>query len=142
MKDSDWILYMFGLKGKEHDRKKKIQNQRSDADNEGKSGKDQDGSLEKTTLDKQQPKGINEEAATLGATEDIAENAEKGVSSGSKSVHESVDEPANEDVGTSCQLNDCVESPSDANRQRLANEDVGTSPQQNDVAQAKRQKME
>ncbi|XP_009620006.1 uncharacterized protein LOC142172381 [Nicotiana tabacum] len=142
MKDSDWILYMFGLKGKEHDRKKKIQNQRSDVENEGKSRKDQDGSFEETVFAKEQPKDTDEEAATPRATKDITENAGKGVSSGSKSVDESADEPANEDVGTSCQLNDCAQSPSDAKRQRLANEDVGTSPQQNDVGQAKRQKME
>ncbi|XP_009803192.1 uncharacterized protein [Nicotiana sylvestris] len=130
MKDSDWVLYTWNELQKEEARKKMIKNQRSVVDNEVKTLNDQNGSFEKTTLDKQQPKGINEEASALGETKDnVIENAGKGVSSESKSVHESADEPANEDVGTSLQL-------------KLANEDVGTSPQQNDVAQAKKQKME
>ncbi|MCD7472554.1 hypothetical protein HAX54_013824 [Datura stramonium] len=50
---------------------------------------------------------------------DEEEAAKSGVSSGPKSVHEFVDEPVKEDVGTSRQQNHVVQSPSKAKQQKM-----------------------
>ncbi|KAG5631810.1 hypothetical protein H5410_003527, partial [Solanum commersonii] len=111
-----------------------VQNQKSDVKNEGenlmlnkisnedtntKKKKDLYDFVEKTMLDKEQQKDINEEASKPGATIDnIDGNLGIGVSSTSKCVHESTSEPAKEDVWTSFQQNDTVQSPSQAKRQK------------------------
>ncbi|KAK4737345.1 hypothetical protein R3W88_001042 [Solanum pinnatisectum] len=93
---------------------------RSEEDTNTKKKKDLYDFVEKTMLDKEQQKDINEEASKPGATIDkIDGNLGIGVSSTSKGVHESILEPSKEDVRTSLQQNDIVQSPSQAKRQKM-----------------------
>ncbi|KAH0728702.1 hypothetical protein KY284_004567 [Solanum tuberosum] len=113
-----------------------VQNQKSDVENEGEKGENlmlnkrsnEDTNtkkkkylydfVEKTMLDKEQQKDINEEASKPGVTIDNMDgNLGIGVSSTAKPVHESTSE---EDVRTSLQQNDIVQSPSKAKRQKMA----------------------
>uniref|UniRef100_K4CCA2 Uncharacterized protein n=1 Tax=Solanum lycopersicum TaxID=4081 RepID=K4CCA2_SOLLC len=127
MKDNDSIM-IFGVKiekGRkspmkmvQNKEKSNAEKKKSVEDTKTKNKNNLYDFVEKTVLGKEQPEDIK--ASKPGATIDNMDNSPGiGASARYKHVHESTSKPPKEDVRTSIQQNDIVQSPSQAKRQKV-----------------------
>ncbi|KAM3308657.1 hypothetical protein P3S67_010401 [Capsicum chacoense] len=106
MKDSDYVRYIimeYEKERKEKEELKKVMKiKKSDVDVQGEKGKDQNISVEKKNVDKEQKRDTNEKAAKQEATIDnIKDNVGINLSCGPKQGLEPIDELVNEVIETS-----------------------------------------